>query len=448
MKGDQLPEMITTIPGPRSTALAKELRSVECRAITYIDDSFPVFWEAARGSNVLDVDGNLYIDASGAFAVSNLGHSADEVVEALQQQAASLLHGMGDVHPSAAKVEVAKLLDEITPGDLGHAIFGSSGAEAVEAAIKTATLATGRPGLIAFEGAYHGLTYGALAATHRKDFRQPFEDQLGVPVVHLPFPDPYRPPAGSDASTCSDFCLQRVRETLESSQQTAAVIIEPIQGRGGEVVPPEDFLPGLRKVCDESGVLLICDEIFTGFCRTGEWFAADHAGVVPDLMCLGKALSNGFPVSACVGRPQVMDAWAESTGEAIHTSTYLGHPVGCAMGIATIRQMQRLKLDRTAAEKGEWLMQELRALSARHERIGNVRGKGLMVGVELVKDRSSKEPDSELTWKVVQESLRRGLILLGGGRRRNVLSISPPLTIAVEQLEFLVDTLDDVLGTT
>lgn len=445
MNGDELPELKTSIPGPRSLALADELRQCECPGITYVDQDFPVFWQAARGANVLDVDGNRYVDAAGAFAVASLGHTDPQVLRAAALQAGQLLHGMGDVHPPASKVELAKLLAEVTPGDLGHAIFGSSGAEAVEAAIKTATLATGRSHFIAFEGAYHGLTYGALSLTHRPDFRAPFLAQLGVPARHVPFPDPYRPPAGSDPATCGQFCLDQVEQALREDPDVAAVIVEPIQGRGGEVVPPDEFLPGLRDACDRHGVLLIADEIYTGFCRTGRWFAVEHAGVVPDLMCIGKAMSNGFPISACVGREHVMRAWGESTGEAIHTSTFLGHPVGCAMGVATIREMQARDLDRVAAEKGDRLVQMLEPLAERHRKIGQVRGRGLMVGIELVRDRETREPDPEATWQVVLGALKRGLILLGGGSRRNVLSLSPPLTIADRQLDFVVETIDACL---
>jgi len=444
MRGDELPELKTAVPGPRSLELAKELRRHECAGITYVDPHFPVFWQAAKGAAVLDVDGNRYVDGAGAFAVASLGHTDPQVLRAAALQAGQLMHGMGDVHPTASKVELARLLAEVTPGDLGHAILGSSGAETVEAALKTATLATGRPGFLAFEGAYHGLTYGALCVTHRPDFRDPFRSQLGIPVRHLPFPDPYRPPGGSSPSSCSSFCLERVEDALRADP-AAAVIVEPIQGRGGEVVPPDDFLPGLRAACDRHGALLIADEIYTGFCRTGRWFAVEHTGVVPDVLCLGKAMSNGFPISACVGRPHVMAAWGESTGEALHTSTFLGHPVGCAMAVAAIREMQAQRLDQVAAAKGKRLMEMLRPLAERHRRVGDVRGRGLMVGIELVTDRETKEPDRQAAWHVVVGALKRGLILLGGGPRRNVLSISPPLTIADPQLDFLVRTIDECL---
>lgn len=442
MTGLQLPTLKTEIPGPRSRALAKELRRYECAAITYVDEEFPVFWESALGANVQDVDGNIFVDATAAFGVTTLGHCRKEVVEAAQQQTSKLTHGMGDVHPSAAKVELAKLLSEVTPGDLGHAIFGSSGSEAVEAAIKTALLATGRPKFLAFEGGYHGLSFGALSATHRQDFRKPFESQLGIEVAHLPYPDPFR---ADNPSSISRDCLSQVAESLEN-KDIAAVIIEPILGRGGEVVPPDDFLPGLRKLCDEHGTLLIADEIFTGFCRTGKWFAVDHVGVVPDLMCVGKAMSNGFPISACVGRPEIMAAWGESQGEAIHTGTFLGHPVGCAAAVRSIRLMQEEALPEICAEKGLCLMSMLKDLCEKHPRIGDVRGRGMLIGVELVNDRETKEPAPDVSWQIVLAALRRGYLVLGGGARRNVLSISPPATITEAQMVALVAALDECLG--
>ncbi|MDP6354841.1 MAG: aspartate aminotransferase family protein [Planctomycetota bacterium] len=442
MTGHQLPTVTTEIPGPRSRELAKELRRYECAAITFVGEEFPVFWESASGANVRDVDGNIYVDTTAGFGVATLGHSRPEIVEAAQEQTSKLTHGLGDVHPSAAKVELARLLSEVTPGNLGHAIFSSSGSESVEAALKTAMLATGRSKFIAFEGGYHGLTFGALSMTHRTDFREPFEARLGIEVVHLPYPDPYRPPY--DQSDDVGRLLVQVAAALEK-KDIAAIVVEPIQGRGGEVVPPDDFLPGLRELCDQHGTLLIADEIFTGFCRTGEWFAVDHVRVVPDLMCIGKAMSNGFPISACVGRPEVMAAWGESQGEAIHTSTFLGHPVGCAAAIRSIRLMQEEALPEVCAEKGDRLLALLAEMQKKHPEIGDVRGRGLLIGVECVHNRETKEPAPDVSWQLVLAALKRGYLLLGGGARRNVISISPPATITDEQMLALVDAMDECL---
>ncbi|MCX7888003.1 MAG: aspartate aminotransferase family protein, partial [Verrucomicrobiae bacterium] len=305
-----LPLLRTRIPGPRSRALARQLHRVESHNVTFVSENWPVFWQRARGVNVWDVDGNRYLDLTAAFGVANVGHANPRVVAAVRRQARELLHAMGDVHPNQLKLQLARQLvaltfDRWSTGAAGRVLFTNTGAEAVEAALKTAAVHTGKPGVIAFDGAYHGLTYGALAATSRELFRKPFAGQLGRFVRHVPY--------GS---------------IPEKADDCGAVLVEPIQGRGGMRVPPDDFLPGLRRFCDEHGLLLILDEVYTGFCRTGRWFACEHWDVVPDLICVGKALGGGLPISACIGKAPVMDSWPPSEGEAIHTSTFLGHPLG------------------------------------------------------------------------------------------------------------------------
>ena len=347
---DLLPSRKTRIPGPKSRALSRQLRHYESRNVTFVSDRWPIFWERASGVNVWDVDGNRYIDLTAAFGVANIGHGNPHVVAALKAQAGKLLHAMGDVHPNEFKLELARELVGLTFGrwakSAGRVVFANSGAEAVEAALKTAAIHTKRPGVIAFEGAYHGLTYGALDTTWRAHFRSPFSGQLGHFTAHVPF--------------------GRV-PTVANIKNFGAVIVEPIQGRGGIVVPPDDFLPKLRRFCDDHGLVLIFDEIYSGFCRTGRWFACEHWGVTPDVVCVGKAMAGGFPISACIGRAEVMDNWPESQGEAIHTSTFLGNPLGCAAALASIREMKRMKLDKRSRELGQWL-------ATRLAKIGKVRG--------------------------------------------------------------------------
>ncbi len=256
----------------------------------------------------------------------------------------------------------------------GKTIFCNSGFEAVEAALKTAVLATKKIGVVAFEGAYHGLGYGALNATHRQHFRGPFESQLRAFGHFAAFPKKASELAAVEFQVRHFFRRERI----------GAILVEPVQGRGGCHVPPAGFLPLLRKLCDEHGALLVMDEIYTGFGRTGKWFACEHTGVTPDVICLGKALTGGFPLSACVGRADLMDAaWPASTGEAIHTSTFLGHPVGCAMALAQIAEIERLKLAERAAELGDYLLKTLEAKIADLKFRSEVRGLGLMAGVEL-----------------------------------------------------------------
>src|ERR1019366_8243181 len=301
-----------------------------------------------------------------AFGVAAAGHANPNVVKAGQKQMARLLHAMGDVHPHALKAQLARELSRITferwakknrqsaigNRQSGKVIFSNSGFEAVESALKTAMLATGKHGVIAFEGAYHGLGYGALNATHRNFFRSPFQPQLREFGHFAPFPK-----KTSDLATV-EF---QVRHFFRR-ERIGAILVEPIQARGGINIPPKEFPPLLRKLCDEHGALLILDEIYTGFGRTGKWFACEHSGVVPDLICLGKALTGGFPLSACIGRADLMDtAWPASRGEAIHTSTFLGHPVGCAMALAQIKEIEKLGLPERSAELGEFLLGELQS---------------------------------------------------------------------------------------
>ncbi|UCC48547.1 MAG: aspartate aminotransferase family protein [Gemmatimonadota bacterium] len=445
--GDLLPRISVTPPGPESRRLAAALRRCESPNVTYVADDFPIFWREAGGANVLDVDGNIYIDLTAGFGVAAAGHANMRVNDAIRGQLDRLVHGLGDVHPPEIKVTLLERLAQITPDGLTQSILASSGAEAVEAALKTARLASGAPGVLCFTGAYHGLTYGALAVTDGEAFRAPFQDQISVPVVRVPFPDPYRPPAElAGHSDLAHGTLDLVAERLDAgADPIGAVIVEPILGRGGVVIPPTGFLPGLRQECDRRGLILIVDEIYTGLGRTGSWFACDHEAVVPDLLCLGKALSGSLPFSACIGRPEIMAAWPPSEGAAIHTSTFLGHPLACAAALAHLDEIQERGLVARSADLGEELFRRLQALQGRVPGVGHVRGRGLLAGIELVRDPDSRAPDSNRAHQVVVEALRRGLILLADGPAANVLTLTPPLTISEEQLDFGLRTLEDCL---
>ncbi len=448
--GTDLASIAVPPPGPRSRALAAELARWEPPNVTYRADDFPVFWEAARGANVRDADGNVFVDLTAAFAVAGVGHAHPRVVEAVQRQSATLLHGMGDVHPPAIKVDLLRALAEVAPGGLNKSILASSGAEAVEAALKTAMMATGKPRVLAFHGSYHGLTYRALSVSGREDFRAPFAAQLAGNAVFAPYPYAYRSPFGRDADEVAAATLRWVEHLLDTpgtaSEGIGAILVEPVQGRGGDVVPAEAFLPGLRRICDERGLLLILDEIYTGFGRTGRWFACEHWGVVPDLLVVGKGLTGGFPFSACIGTDAVMDAWPRSTGEALHTSTFLGHPVGCAAALASIATLRDERLVERSAELGDRIRARLVEMTADHPHVGEVRGRGMMIGVEMVRDRESRAPAPELAGRVVVEGLRRGVLLLGGGIHGNVLSLSPPFVITDAQVDFALDVIGEILG--
>lgn len=405
------------------------LQRYESRNITFVDPAgdWPIVWQKAKGVHVWDVEGKKYVDLTAAFGVAAAGHCNRKVVVAGQQQMDTLMHAMGDVHPHPLKAQLAAELSRLTFGrwnrQSGKTIFCNSGFEAVEAALKTALLATGKKGIIAFHGAYHGLGYGALNATHRGMFRKPFATQLGRFGKWATFP-------------VSNNEFRRAKaEILMGLEKgkTGAILLEPIQGRGGLRVPHPSFLPWLRSACDRHGALLILDEIYTGFGRTGKWFGCEHWKVVPDLVCLGKALTGGFPLSACVGRAELMDeAWPESDGEALHTSTFLGHPVGCAMALANLREIRKMKLTAAAARMEKVLARELNTFSAPDGYRLAVCGKGLMIGLEIT--RTDGSPATVEGGRIMKNLLHRGYIILPEGDHGNVIGIIPPLIITEKQL--------------
>ncbi|MEZ4424417.1 MAG: aspartate aminotransferase family protein [Gemmatimonadota bacterium] len=425
--GQQLPRIRVRPPGPRSRQLAARLRRVESRNVTYVSDTFPVFWQRAHGANVEDADGNVYLDLSGAFGVASAGHTPVAVTDAVTAQVSLLVHGMGDIHPPALKVDLLERLARLAPWRSARAVLASSGSEAVEIALKTALLATGRTGVLAFEGSYHGLTLGALAVTHREDFRAPFRERLFPGVRFLPFP-------GGVGGTPVHEAIHAVSAALSGGDDgppVGAILVEPVQGRGGVRVPPPGFLSHVADLAREHGALVVCDEIFTGLGRTGRMFAFEHEGIQPDLFCVGKALGGGMPLSACLGPRRVMDAWPESAGEALQTSTFLGHPLSCAAALAFLDTLEREGLVRRAREVGAALLAGLRADLADHPAVTDVRGRGLLIGVEL-----ATGPDLRPGPEVAEALLRRGVILLPAGPDGRVLELAPPLTISEDQVAF------------
>lgn len=425
-----LPKLKTAIPGPRSRTLAARLRQVESRNVTFLSPEFPVFWERGEGAAIWDVDGNRFLDLTSGFGVATGGFSPAWLSPTLASQARRLSHGMGDVHPTELKVELCEALVRLTFGrwQAGPArvILGSAGFEAVEAALKTAFLATGRPRILAFEGGYHGLGLGATAVTGWDLFRSPFRPQLHDLADFIPYP-----------RTAADLpTVEAAARAALAAGGIGAILVEPAQGRGGDVFPPPGFLALLRRLADESGTLLIFDEIYTGFFRTGTWWACEHQGVVPDLICLAKALTGALPVSACVGRASVMDAWPESSGEALHTSTFLGAPLGMAAALAALRHWE--SFDAAAAVRAReaaWC----RALAPLQELPGvrAIRGRGLMWGIEL------KDPGAAAA--LMAPALRQGLIVLGGGPHGNVLSLSPSLAVGDAETAWAGQTLLQII---
>lgn len=418
-----LPEILTNVPGEKSLEMGRRLAEVECRNTTYLADDWPVFWERAEGVNVWDVDGNRFLDMTSGFGVAGLGYGFTG--DALRKQSVSLMHAMGDVHPARVKVELCEALSEITfekwIGEKGKCLFGNSGFEAVEAALKTAVIATGRSGILSFDGGYHGLGYGALLGQGIGWFREPFEEQMAQVTQRLLFPRTERD-------------LEVFREQLWKLDGTriGAVLVEPIQGRGGIVVPPDGFLKELRDWCDMVGAVLVFDEIYTGFWRTGKMFACEWEGVVPDLICLGKALSGGFPISVCMGRTDLMDCWPVSGGEALHTSTFLGNPMGCAMALEAIHRYRDPETERMVSAASKSLGEALASL-ADLGCVREIRGRGLMMGVET--DSAGRALGA------VKGLLQDGIIALPDGPKGDVVALTPPFSVSPGEIEAAVQHL-------
>lgn len=405
------------------------LHDYESPNVTFVDPEggWPIVWERASGMFVWDIEGKRYLDLTAAFGVAAAGHANAKVVASGQKQMLKLLHAMGDVHPHALKAQLARELSRITferwNSSSAKTIFTNSGFEAVEAALKTAMLATEKPGVIAFESAYHGLGYGALSATHRSHFRSPFKNQLGKFGHFAPFPKSKTELAATEQQITKLFRKNKI----------GAVLVEPIQVRGGINIPPTGFLRLLRRLCNKHNALLVFDEIYTGFGRTGKWFGREHERVVPDVVCLGKALTGGFPLSACIGRADVMDAaWPMSGGEAIHTSTFLGHPVGCAMALAQIQEIERRNLVSCSAKLGDVALKLLETHVRSKTLKAEIRGRGLLIGIEL--KRGDGVPATNESLLIIKRMLSRGFVLLPEGEHANVISLTPPLIINQAQL--------------
>jgi 4-aminobutyrate aminotransferase-like enzyme len=441
--GSCLPDVRVRPPGPASRALAARLRTVESRNVTALSDEWPVFWEEARGANVRDSDGNVYLDLTGAFGVALLGHGHPGVREAVHGQADRLIHGMGDVHPPALKLPLLERLHALSPWPQTRTILSSTGSEAVESALKTAQMATGRSGVLAFSGGYHGLTLGSLSVTERRMFRAPFASRLYDGVAFAPFPDPVR--LGAEAGPAS---LERVAELLASGAPNGdgigAVIVEPVQGRAGVRVAPDGFMSRLSELAAEAGALVIADEIFTGLGRCGAHLASARVGLRPDVVCLGKGLVGGLPLSACLARGDVMDAWPESEGEALHTSTFLGHPLACASGLAVLGALDGEAVVDRARILGARMVRELRERLAGLPGVVDVRGLGLMIGIELV-EKGGSQPREGGAVRVAEAALQEGLLLLPSGEAGHVVGLSPPVELSEEQARFAVATLTECI---
>jgi 4-aminobutyrate aminotransferase / (S)-3-amino-2-methylpropionate transaminase / 5-aminovalerate transaminase len=436
--GQSAPQVLTEIPGPASEWLAERMLAVECPAFEARREQretasgtsqAPIVYGDGLGSNVTDADGNVLVDLVAGFGSVAFGHGHPRLAEVLRRQAESLWVALGDVYASEAKVRLAEKLASIMPEPGARVMLGSSGADAVTAAMKTAAVTTGKPHVVAFEGSYHGLSHGPLAACGVfPAFRDPFEAQLGSFVSFAPFP-------GVRGATV-DESLSAVKALLARGDH-GAVLVEPILGRGGCIVPPYGFLEELRALCTNHGVLLICDEVWTGCGRAGSMAVSLSQSLLPDLLCLGKALGGGFPISACIGRESAMAGWGKLGGTSVHTATHFGLPLGCTVALTALDLLVEDDLFARAETLGTWFILELREVLVGLG-VKRIDGRGLMIGVEL-------EGGSARALAVARRVLSQGWIVLTGGMDGATLTLTPALTISQDLLESFVATLAKAL---
>jgi len=426
---------VGSVPGPNTQALLEKQREIDSNAVAYPED-IPIAFEEGKGATVRDADGNTYIDLFAGIGVLNVGHSNPYVLEAVHEQADKFVHTVD--FPTEARLELIEKLDEIAPEGLqgqNKVVFGGpTGSDAIEASIKLAKYNTGGDGLIAFRGAYHGATSGAMSVTSNKEFKGNYTPLLSD-VVHAPYPDPFRQDKPPEAAV--DHALEEVQAIVEDPYgglaNPAGIIVEPIQGEGGIVTPPEGFLQGLRDIADDNDVVLVFDEIQSGLGRTGKWWASDWDGVAPDVMTSAKALGGvGFPLSATMYHED-LDTW----GSGDHAGTYRGHVVGMRAGTRAIEYIQEHDLLAHARDLGEYIRERLRDAADGNDRLADVRGKGLFIGAEFVD--SDGNPDGDLVDAIQQYCFERGVLVWTAGRHGNVLRLLPPLVLTHDLAETALD---------
>jgi 4-aminobutyrate aminotransferase / (S)-3-amino-2-methylpropionate transaminase / 5-aminovalerate transaminase len=427
-------EIVTGIPGPRSSRILERKARVVCDPL---DIHVPAVIARGSGARVTDVDGNTMLDFSGGLGCNLVGHSHPKVVEAVREQASRFSHTDFSVVPYESYVELAERLVALTGIQDGKVALFNSGAEGVENAVKFAKAATGRPALICFEGAFHGRTLLTMTLTSRY---RPYKAGFGpfAPEVYrMPFPYPYRSAHPEEAGQLALQTIERALQTMVDPSSVAAAVVEPVQGEGGFVVPTPDFLKGLAELCHRYGILVIADEVQSGCGRTGSFLASEHFGFEPDIVVLAKALAAGYPLSAVVGRKEIMDA----PGPSAIGGTYVGNPVACAAAIAVLQVIEEEGLIERAEQVGKTLRARWDEAAQDVPQIGEVRGLGAMVGVEFVRDRDTKDPDEATTSAMVSHAMQNGVIAVTCGPYHNVLRHLVPLVITDEELDEGVDVL-------
>jgi 4-aminobutyrate aminotransferase len=432
-----LPHISTPLPGPE----AQKILALDQQ---YVSPSYtreyPLVAKRGRGAIIEDVDGNLFLDFAAGIGVASTGHCHPDIVRVIQEQAETLIHMSGTDFYYPLLAQLAEKLARITPGTFPKRVaFGNSGTEAIEAAMKIARFYTRRHRFIAFLGGFHGRTYGALSLTASRAVQQRGFGPMLPGVVHVPYANPYRCPQGYRAPECVSDCVcadlieRQLFKTLVPPEEVAAIVVEPIQGEGGYVIPPPRFLDGLRQLADKHGIILIFDEVQCGMGRTGKMWACEHTGVVPDILVTAKGIASGLPLGVTVARAELMN-W----GPGAHASTFGGNPVACAAALETIRLLEE-KYIANAARLGEYILGRIVDWPRKHQIVGHVRGRGLMIGIELVKNQETREPNPEARNKVVKRAFELGLLLLGCGE--STIRLIPPLVINREQADFAVEAL-------
>ncbi|TMM22071.1 MAG: 4-aminobutyrate--2-oxoglutarate transaminase [Actinobacteria bacterium] len=428
-------ELKTEIPGPRSREILERKERVVAEPLSIF---LPVVVEEGHGATVTDVDGNTFIDFTGGVGCLNVGHSHPQVVAAAQEQLARFSHTDFTIVPYEVYVTLAERLCELAPvRKPAKAAFFNAGAEAVENAIKFARSFTGRPAVIGFEGGFHGRTLLALSLTSKT---HPYKAGLGpfAPEVYrVPYPNEYRGPSAAEALAA----LERALVTQVAAETVAAIVIEPVQGEGGFVVAPPEFLQGVRRLCDENGIVLVVDEVQTGYGRTGAMWGIEHAGIEPDLVTIAKSIANGLPLSAVVGKAEIMDA----PGDSAIGGTYVGNPVAQAAALAVLDVFEEEGLSARAAAIGDTIRSRMLSWQDRWDAIGDVRGLGAMLAIELVTDRATKEPAADLASAVVEAAAERGLLLLKSGIYSNCIRVLTPLVISDGELDEALDVWEQAL---
>ena len=437
------PEIRSELPGPA----ALEIIKADARWVTpsYPRPDYKLVIKKAQGVWLEDVDGNIFLDCNAGVAVCNTGHCHPEIVRTIQEQAAELIHMCGTDFYYRHMPELGRKLEEIVPiGGPTKTHFANSGTEAVETALKLAMHATGRQKFIAFFNSFHGRTLGSLSLTSSKVAQRRGFKRSVLDVTHVPYPNSFRHPftgEQSDGATVSRACLswieERLFKTTTPAEEVAAIVVEAVQGEGGYIPAPQEFLDGLRRICDENGILLIVDEVQSGMGRTGKMFASEHYNLKPDIITLAKGLASGIPIGACVARADLMD-WKPGA----HASTFGGNPVALASALKTIELLEG-GLVRNSAEVGAYIQDGLRRLARKHDCVGDVRGLGMMIGVEFVAGAGSRDAAPELRDRVEMECYKRGLILLGCGY--NTIRWSPPLILTRENADVALEIFDEAV---